>query len=662
MTTQSEQVPSCSASKVLKQLAEHYCQDIHEVKEEPPYFDFKDQHSQTPVLSSIDAHWLECLCSLASFDVAVEYICGYAAFIRPRLVNDEVGSISLLQHYELVLCLLIERLHTIVGFSLSESDSQQLWQQLRVLSGDIFALTSAPKVVLTPYIRSNIAIPTLRRLQHHVLHIFVSGDCPRIAPFDLGSLAGCAVSLLISSNLRLDPSLIASMLTDEDQFNLKNICAVPPDSRVSKEVSQLFMIQSMDWSTVSMDANLWNDGIVGVQTRSADVVWMDILQLLGNMSSTQVTEAVDVLPQDQRQRQQYVIKSLGMRVLSSEIRSMFFARDEKPFEPSGKHDISTYVMLGKRATKTQPIDIEKPYRKTPSRAYAALVFCLLFSVEKEEDCEQLVSCLLPVYLELVDSPDSTFCCLGVSALRLLLAIAGKKRFWLQYEEHCVAALDAAFTTQRNGPALILLGQTQRCLFECIPNASPRRKQTTRQWLLRLRQISLGPCDDFSVGDLLVGGIIPLLFQHAKLTNADAIELGRIGLGAILPLLVSEVTERKTFALLFVALINLLAGAYPVMALHEGKIMAHLLAATTKLKTYRDSAGCSVFALGLHTAALAHVIGTYGLKNDTEKSFLDSVEQNSETYQAVLLEVVKEIREYVANLEHNSNKEGLPNTT
>eukprot|EP00526_Cylindrotheca_closterium_P005874 CAMPEP_0113621982 /NCGR_PEP_ID=MMETSP0017_2-20120614/11252_1 /TAXON_ID=2856 /ORGANISM="Cylindrotheca closterium" /LENGTH=572 /DNA_ID=CAMNT_0000531777 /DNA_START=216 /DNA_END=1931 /DNA_ORIENTATION=+ /assembly_acc=CAM_ASM_000147 len=569
-----------------------------------------------------------------------------------------VGSISLLQHYEVLMCRLIDYFNATVEFSKSASDSEQLWQQLRILSNDLIAVTSAPKVSFTPYIRSNIAIPTLRRLQHHLLKIFISEDDPHLTPLDSETLAGCVLSSLISSTDRLDPSVIAPMLTDEHQCSLKNICVVPPDTRVGTEISQFFTFQSIDWSSVSIDDSSWNDRIVGAQVRSAEIVWTDMAELLAKRQRKRDPEELVNLPGD-KQMQHYVIQSLGMDTLSSAIRSMFFARNEEPFEPREKQTTSTYVMLGRTVTKTQTIEMEKPYRTTPSRAYVALVFCLYLSVEQEEDCMQLVSNLLPVFLELIDSPDNVFCCLGVSALRTLLNMTGKRKCWLGYEGHCIAALNSAFTTHRNGPTptptLILIGVVQSCLFgEIFQDAGQKRKQVTRQWLLQLRQLALGVSSGFSPWDVLVGGVIPLLFQHAKLPNADAIELGRLGLSAILPLLVSETTEKKALASLFVAMINLMAGAYPMMAHHRGKIMTHLLAATTKLKMSDDSEDCCVFALGRHTAGLGHVIVSSGGNKDAE-GLLDTIERESDSYQVVLIEVAKEIREYAAELTHTLMK-------
>jgi hypothetical protein len=172
----------------------------------------------------------------------------------------------------------------------------------------------------------------------------------------------------------------------------------------------------------------------------------------------------------------------------------------------------------------------------------------------------------------------------------------------------------------------------------------------------LRQLALEAGSELSPWDVLVGGIIPLLFQHAKLPNADAVELGRLGLSAMLPLLVSETTEKKTFASLFVAMINLMAGAYPMMAHHRGNIMTHLLAATTKLKMSDDSDGCCVFALGRHTTGLGHVIVASGRNKDAESS-LDTIERESDRHQITLIEVAKETRDYAAELASRLMKEG-----
>ncbi|CAJ1941395.1 unnamed protein product [Cylindrotheca closterium] len=524
-------------------------------------------------------------------------------------MNDDVGSISLLQHYELLMCGLINHLSATAAISLSVSERKKLWQQLRILSHDLIAVTSAPKVGLSPYIRCNVAIPTLRRLQHHLLNILISEDDPRPAPLDSETLARCALSTLISSTDGLDPSVIAPMLTDRHVFSLKNTCVVPPDSRIGTEISQLFTFQSIDWSLLSIDDSSWNDHIVGTQTRSAEIVWTDMAALLAKQQSNQVTEKLTVPPEDKAQIKHYVIRTLGMGTLSSVVRTMFFARNEEQFDPDEKRTASTYVMLGRTVTKTQSIAMEKPYRTTPSRAYMALMFCLYLSVEQGEECMQLLSNLLPVYLELIDSPDNVFCCLGVSALLALLNVTGKSKYWLEYEGHCIVALNSAFTTHRNG-------------------FWPETKANNPSMAATVATVSAW----------------------------DAIELGRLGLSALLPLLVSETADKKIFASLFVALINLMAGAYPMMAHHRGKIMIHLLAATAKLKMADDSDGCCVLALGRHTAGLVHVIVSSGGNKDAE-ILLDTIERESDRYQIALIEVGKEIREYAAEISNRLMKEG-----
>jgi hypothetical protein len=254
--------------------------------------------------------------------------------------------------------------------------------------------------------------------------------------------------------------------------------------------------------------------------------------------------------------------------------------------------------------------------------------------------------MLPICFELIDSLTPVLVAQGASGLIHLLDHLDPSSDWFQeYAESALSVLNTAFTSCREGPVVILLGQALIRLMRFLKDASKRRRQTTRQWLSLLHQSSLRPSSETICWELLVGGIIALLHQHSELENADAVEICRLGLSALLPLSMGEFVDTKTEVAALVALINLMTGAHTVMPRHGGKIMSHLLSSATAFTVRDRAANVGPRDLTIHTAAVSLIV--CGPK--FAGTVLEDVSRNEASYQKALSDAVSEVRQCADNL-------------
>jgi hypothetical protein len=201
----------------------------------------------------------------------------------------------------------------------------------------------------------------------------------------------------------------------------------------------------------------------------------------------------------------------------------------------------------------------------------------------------------------------------------------------------------------------------------------RRMSVTEQWLLILERSLYHPSTETQQLELLLGGVIPLLSQHAvdERSDADGMEFGRLGLKALLPLTTHNAARvdssqhfgetnvgKKTQMASMVALINLIFAAYPMMASHGGKIMSHMLtaaaSATPPINECEKEEGIikekppkndSIKNLAILIAAIVLVV----CEPNFAPHLLESIENNRGQYQENLLSVVAEVRELAAGL-------------
>ena len=229
--------------------------------------------------------------------------------------------------------------------------------------------------------------------------------------------------------------------------------------------------------------------------------------------------------------------------------------------------------------------------------------------------------ILPICFCLVDSHDVAHQALGGTALLHLMAECTPTSL-SGHGEAAARALKFGCMTCRDGPALAVLSRARSELFAraawgpgggrlssslSSPGAgsgAAERRTATSDLLGIVRLNSRqGPGGGGAYGDgdsraaeglvvgVLVGGIGPLLRQHADLPGADAMELVRPGLAALLPLMrwdydaPKSVPGRSVQIAALSCLTSLMMGAHPAMPGHGGKAMAELLGCVGRADRY-----------------------------------------------------------------------------
>lgn len=639
-------VASDVSSQVLEQLVQHYNQKVHIVEERVPYFDpvLGQRRAEVPSIVSL---WLDRLTKSRSQHDILRLILGYGTTVRKCLIEQSVGFVSVLQHYELLLSQLLISSQDPIEYELSAADGHRLSNQINLLVSDFAALTSESKFGFPPFVRCNIAIPTLVRIIHHCFTIVISQKGSHIFALDDKTLARCAVSLLAFGEERIDPILIAPQIFGSEDRTFQSICAYPPKDKPKAFLAKWLTLNSVNWESMYLNGAAWNDLTSGVQSRTADMVWLDLASLSQN-DAVCYQDFLNYPREEKRKIRLQVMKSLGMEKVLEATRSHFFGKDHI-FNESDENQLSTYTMMGKQVTRSQPSTKEKPYKSLSSRVYVALALVSYLNEEKSVSYQGLILNMLPVCLELVDSSNAAYIGLGSCALICLFGMTSRIGELAVHVDQALQVLDLAFGANRDGRVLILIGQCQTRLLSIAGTTSGRhRRSFTTKWLTLLRQVADGSGREFTAWEILVGGVIPLLYQHAQATNPDAIEVGRLGLSALLPLIGGNFVDTKLLVASLVGLINLMVGAYPMMVHHGGKILSHLLVATSELKQKENAEMKDPTTLALHTAALALAIVSEG-GNSFGEQVLDKIEHNGEAYQSTILEVVAEVRHQAACL-------------
>eukprot|EP00980_Cylindrotheca_fusiformis_P003101 scaffold720_cov114-Cylindrotheca_fusiformis.AAC.9 len=640
------------ASEVLEQLVQHYSQEIHLVEEQVPSFDPLFGQRIEP-LPSVISFWLGRLTKDQSCHNMLQFLSGYGSKIRICLKQQSVGCISILQHYEILLSELSNSSRSLTKDSMSASDGFILSKQINLLVSDIALMTSESKFPFSRYIRCNVAIPTILRIIHHCFSLITTQEGNFESLVDDQTLARCAASLLAFDTDRIVPATIAPMMFASKKRSFESLCACPPKSEIQDLFIKFLSLDLVDWSSVCIDGTAWNDHNLGVAIRSADVVWLD-LGLVTQADGFHWTSFNDDFLKsprlEKRKMRRQMLHSIGMDSVSEAMRSHFFGKDNLGGDTDSK-ELATYIIMGTKVTKPQTAIKEKPYKSLPSRVYSALNFVSYLPEEEKEGwvCSQnVIMNMLPVCLELVDSSDAAHLSLGTCGLVRLFALGSRLDRLPVLVDQSLQVLDLAFGANRDGRALILIGQAQTNLLLLSQKSDSLRQSLTKKWLTLLRQSVGGSGSEITPWEVLVGGVVPILYQLSQSVNADAIEVGRLGLSALLPLIGGSFVDHRILVASLVALINLMAGAYPMMVRHGGKIMSHVVVVASELKQNKHEEAQKLAALSLHTAAVALVIVSQG-ENAFGEEILDEIEQNSDTYQDPLLEAVTEVRRQAACL-------------
>lgn len=265
----------------------------------------------------------------------------------------------------------------------------------------------------------------------------------------------------------------------------------------------------------------------------------------------------------------------------------------------------------------------KLFLDSPSRVHAAMHYILLLEKTDFEgqDSVHIWEEMLPILYELLSADASAHIGMGATALIHLLSLSQSHNTntlnaknsgfpFAKLAGTLLPVLDMACQVCRKGQPYALIAQAQSLLCEVFTqgdaaeNITKHRRKKTRYFFTVLDKHSHKVSDpDGLLWALLVGGILPLLYQHATesdaISNVDAMEIGRLGLSALLPIVQyssgwdvgsDNNTTRKMLAPSVLALVYLLNVAYPIMLGHGGKIMSELLALLGNLLQHRKLRG------------------------------------------------------------------------
>ena len=317
-----------------------------------------------------------------------------------------------------------------------------------------------------------------------------------------------------------------------------------------------------------------------------------------------------------------ISQNIGVDLLSSTIRAHFFGR-LSPSSTRTDSDTNTAITqhhkpasgvfmpmiqrIGssnvKKEVPSSPSSDEKPHIEIPMRlSAAAIILCAIIPQQCDyfETTNKALSDTLPIALSLLDDVQTIHQATG--ALLLISAIESASKldqtpsFVDQFSLIVTSSLaDSIQMCGREAPTLltmICLAQSKwmnYCgVYSNKPDASTPHTQVHKMSckaaatiLVAIgKQVHVGGRDgnDERITGVLVAGFNPLLSQLAQFPNARSIEIARVGLATLLPLIswsgISlEVRSAQVSAL--ASLVSLMNGAYPIMPRHGKKIMTEV---------------------------------------------------------------------------------------
>lgn len=591
----------------LTALVEHFSQPIHQKtgkeEKEAPHFD--ELLGCPPEISPVVQHWLDHLQHKASQcdmnnndDTRLSWLKGYVRHIRPVLFcadNNQISpsGVPVLQQFELVLSQWQQQPQ-----KQPQKHHDTISHTLKTLANDISLLTEACSHDDDDYYYScrNMVLPTLLRLLAHGIPYSREKD-------DDDARRICAVALLLFGHSTIDPRHVEPSLLAESCL-WQNVSY----QDLSVDIGNNNWI---DWTQVELVGTAWDDPVTGIATRAAQHGWKALLRvLLLRADNKEMTCCCT----DQVDWKRQVLQELGMSEMACAVRAHFFGRDDN-------HVLTTTTTTLSSSASTTPLSQRqylhhrpnkyplelKPtkapndsFQKRPSRVHVALHFIsLVTATNSRDDYSHVLEHVLPICYALLDySTTLKHVAMGAAALLHLFQIMNTTtiaanadfKYWTDCKEMLLLdVLERACRTTREGPAVFLVCLAQSRVFTIFPHRTKERRRATQHLLTILHRNSYSQNNDSLHLGLLMGGIIPLLQQHANynemqqqeaaVPDADAMELGRLGLVTLLPLLRwnSSSSTRVVQLPALVALIHLMMGAYPILPRHGGKIMCELLA-------------------------------------------------------------------------------------
>jgi hypothetical protein len=623
----------------LQLLVQHYQQEVHVIDEIPPYFDsLLGNAPKIPSTVELWLYrWQdECVSrtNLTPTALVVEStegrtgdgggcdhrqitryaLGGYLSFIRPVLLNISSSALNptraelkttgvpVLQFYELLLSQWFTWCHHGTGVNDSPPTSNQGiipvdLDLIQIIASDIDLLTStstshdassSTQVSVSKYTLSNIVIPTLMQVLHFnlaQLTLYYSSGKWENDDVVRTVLRRCLVSALAFGAPRLGLDDVWSSLSESFDNTLQDFC-----SYTSPASSVLFPRESNWWSRCQLNGANWDDPVIGVATRqSMTSIWMAIFEIMQGQEQSKPTSKVlsNTSISSDRVLRLSCCSLLGMRDIAAAVRAHFFGRD-MIFKSTDMADVAkrTRLHLGQRVlvSLNQPDDanFEKPYKWIVSRLHVALQFVAL--LQPSDVTSDILEQILPILYELISAPNLSHNAFGAAGLAQLLTLMQAsqdkgKALLLPFLDSMLPVLMLSIQTCREGVPLALLCKAQSMVFACVgDNKREERLRATQELLIIVDKNNhryVDPEGNMLLWGVLTGGVIPLLFQLADCDDLDGVEVGRLGLHALLPLLQCYESLSLDAATL-VALTNLMMAAYPIMPRHGGKIMCSLL--------------------------------------------------------------------------------------
>ena len=616
-------------STVLRQLVEHYEQPVHQETALTCSSD-KDEGRKDalflPRLSPVLQHLLDRLLRQshhsrrpASVDATTLQLLleGYRTKIRTTLHQT---TPAVLISYELLIrhyvahareCLTTEHSDGVCG-----TDSYS--ELLRLVSSDITMLTGENEDGNA----FSALISSLWELVNSVLQCMSLLFPTHVLQEGRDAMRQCMCALLAFHSSRIDLRQVEPCLCHQPLFRTlvtseRSVWAYPPPASLGDDGSFVDEGESvMDWNRFVSDGTFWND-----EKEPSSVmkrVWnqLSVLSVFDKATEKPPTPSSSLFHLQ-------ILSRFGWIEMARAIRAHFFAKDMIVESTTVVSKQRYRLHLGHLVPINEKQEQEerdraqsiKPYQKTPSRLHAVLVFASLLDDRTLSGKEEILEAMVPICYELLDATREAAIGSGaVLTLRLWnmimppkQALAGgrtlvaPKSSLQTTASNLLLALDAVIQSSRDGCTLALVGLTQRALV----HDTQRRRQVTQQWFMLLDKVRRVPTYEPKLVWGILVTLIPLLFDHAALhEQADALELGRLGLTTLLPLLRGDAGHRPARIvpiLALVALSNLLVAAHPVMARHSPKIMCELLSC---LRRTDDKQTRRLF---VHVSAMAVVI-------------------------------------------------------
>jgi hypothetical protein len=624
-------------SSAIDALVAHYRQPIHleELSTQEPATS-RDHLEESPLnLRSsppVIRYQLERINKFPTSTTRKQLIAAYRTSIRPTFLSTSLRKlekkkvvlegIPVLIHYELLVALYSQQDKYDHEELNGDDFSRVLDETLVTLACDVTILTASidteeEKKTLTPPTLSNVVLPTLLRLMIYVI------ECAkeRSAPLSISVLRRCVVTVLAFGCPKMGPQHIDPQI-QEALFDLSKYVSFPPPTKLDLSLfKRPDSAVTADWfSDIVSDGTCWDDPDSEVASRTADKVWKSLSEYLAPAKSSLIVVVEE--EEDGGDEQGAVLGLLDTEKTVRDVRAHFFGRDMLPEDAAIVAPARPRLHLGHAVMESPKVEdvTDKIFRATPARRHATLRFIMLLQDLNRVMLEEL----LPVCYELFASSLDAEIGLGAASLYHLLQCDAADNAWLLHADNLLTVLDETVKIVRDGPSLSLIGLAQRTLLQRLLRVSnpthhaiyeQKRRQATQKWLLILdrnhtnRELAWG---------LLVGGIVPLLFDHARAGNADVLELGRLGLTALLfvleessyPVLQTESGVPSEFLHLaaLAALLNLLVASHPIMPRHAGKILCVLLASIRHhMESKNDKMPSLQEQLARHVAAMAIVV-------------------------------------------------------